>query len=382
MQKKKRKIKVALIINEFFGADGTAFGGYGFLARKYIAKYIPDADIELDVLVDQTRYKFRKTEVDGVNLYRLPSRFGLARLWLWWKNYDVYLSVELVTDFFLRHEPRKNKKLVLWIQDPRPWSEWREINTVEKFPEPCYYNQSLYDYAHEWFEHGRIRFVSQAYFLNEKAVDLYRLPNNVPIQYLPNPVDLDLSFDVATFPKKNHVIFLGRIESVKRGWLFCEIAKALPEYEFHMLGQTFREADENTAIMAPYKDLPNLHFAGHVDGEVKETFLKEAKVLINTSIHEALPISFLEALAYGTLLVSCRNPEDLTSRFGEFVGTVPGDGYEQVPLFVDAVRRLMEDEPRRTRLAAEAVAYIREVHNVPRFVRDLRAVLHETAQEA
>jgi hypothetical protein len=28
------------------------------------------------------------------------------------------------------------------------------------------------------------------------------------------------------------IIFLGRIESVKRGWLFCEIAKKMPEYEF------------------------------------------------------------------------------------------------------------------------------------------------------
>ena len=379
MQKKK-KIKVALIINEFFGADGTAFGGYGFLARKYIAKYIPDHDIEMDVLVDQTRYKFKKTQVDEVNLYRLPSRFGLARLWLWWKNYDVYLSVELVTDFFLRHEPRKNKKLVLWIQDPRPWSEWREINTVQKFPETCYYNQSLYDFAHDWYQQGRIKFVSQAHFLNEKAIDLYRLPNNVPIQYLPNPVDIDMSFDVSTYPKKNHVIFLGRIESVKRGWLFCEIAKALPEYEFYMLGQTFREAGENATIMAPYKQLPNLHFAGHVDGEIKEQFLKDAKVLVNTSIHEALPVSFLEALAYGTLLVSCRNPEYLTSRFGEFVGTILGDGYEQVPLFVNAVRKLMEDDSTRQRLATEAIDYVRTTHNVPRFIHDLRAILHETAQ--
>lgn len=42
---KSKKIRVALLIDEFFGGAGTAYGGYGFLARKFIAKYIPDEDL-------------------------------------------------------------------------------------------------------------------------------------------------------------------------------------------------------------------------------------------------------------------------------------------------------------------------------------------------
>ena len=48
---KKNKIKVALLVDEFFGGAGTAFGGYGFLARHYIAKYIPNDKIQLDCLL-------------------------------------------------------------------------------------------------------------------------------------------------------------------------------------------------------------------------------------------------------------------------------------------------------------------------------------------
>lgn len=29
-----KKLKIGLIIDEFFGAAGTAYGGYGFLARR------------------------------------------------------------------------------------------------------------------------------------------------------------------------------------------------------------------------------------------------------------------------------------------------------------------------------------------------------------
>ena len=47
----RKNIKVGLIVDEFFGGAGTAFGGYGFLARRYIARYIPNEDIQIDVLL-------------------------------------------------------------------------------------------------------------------------------------------------------------------------------------------------------------------------------------------------------------------------------------------------------------------------------------------
>lgn len=374
-----KKIKVALLIDEFFGGAGTAFGGYGFLARKYIAKYIPNEDIQIDVLLGKGKRKFwaQHFHEDDVDLYRLPRNKHMAQHWLKKQNYDIYRSIELTTDFVLKHETDPNKKLILWIQDPRPKYEWDEINTVKLFPESCYYNQKIYDLVHNWYEQKRVTFISQGYFLNSKAVDLYNLDKNVPIQYLPNPVDIDYSFDISSFPKKDKIIFLGRIESVKRGWLFCEIAKQLPEYDFYMLGQSFREKDKNSAIMKKYQDIPNLHFAGHVDGIEKENYLKEAKILINTSIHEALPVSFLEALAYGTVLVSNRNPENLTSKFGIYVGEVLGDGFDKVNLYVNAVKELMTDDKRRKELAASAIEYVRNIHNTEKFITDLRNVIFE-----
>ena len=205
---------------------------------------------------------------------------------------------------------------------------------------------------------------------------MYRLDDSVEIEYCPNPVEIDDSFDVNAFPKKNKIIFLGRIESVKRGWLFCEIAKRMPEYEFYMLGQTFREKKENSAIMEKYRGIENLHFMGHVDGREKELYLKEAKILVNTSIHEALPISFLEALAYGTLLVSNRNPENLTDKFGIYVGDVLGDGFDKVGLYVEAIRRLMENEELRLKKAQEAIEYVRAIHNVQNFISSLRNIIY------
>ncbi|EPV8011153.1 hypothetical protein ACWAKF_003343 [Acinetobacter baumannii] len=72
-----RPIRVGLIIDEFFG-------GYGFLARNHIAKYIPNADIQIDVLLGKGSKKLFAEEylVDDVKLYRLPRRKWFARRWL------------------------------------------------------------------------------------------------------------------------------------------------------------------------------------------------------------------------------------------------------------------------------------------------------------
>ena len=372
-----RKIKIALLIDEFFGGAGTAFGGYGFLARKYICKYIPDNNFEIDVLMGRGTHQFQATKynVDGIDLYYLPKSRLCAKQWLKRKNYDIYLSIELTNSYALECETNLNKKLILWIQDPRPWSDWREIETVNLFREYCYYNQKIYDTVNKLYNQNRVKFISQGYFLNDKAKDLYRLHNDVDIQYLPNPVDIDEDFDVLTYPKDNSIIYLGRIESVKRGWLFCEIAKRMPEYTFYVLGQSFREKDKNESIMSKYQNIPNLHFVGHVEGEVKNNYVKNAKILVNTSIHEALPVSFLEALAYGTLLVSNRNPENLTSQFGTWVGDVLGDGFEDVDKYIEAIRGLIENDDKRKKLSLAGCNYVKEIHNVSKFKKDLTNVI-------
>ena len=375
---KKKKIKVALIIDEYFGACGTAFGGYGFLSRAYIAKYIPNEDIDIEVILSnykRKRWSFNAIteKVDGVNVIIPPGK-KFIKQWINKQDYDIYLTVEL-THNVLRFE-KKKKPIIHWIQDPRPWAEWKEIETVKLYPEDCYWNSELYDLVNLRNKQGLVTFVSQGHFLNPLAKELYRLPEETPIKYLPNPIDIDYEFNPKTYKKKNSIIFIGRIESVKRGWLFCEIAKRMPEYDFYMIGQSFREKSKNESIMNKYNDgISNLHFTGHLEGEEKMKYIRDAKILVNTSIHEALPITFLEALAYGTLLVSNRDPENLTSKFGKYVGPVLGDGFDKIDLYVDAIKELLKDESEYTELSCKAVDYIREIHPVDKFQDELRSLI-------
>ncbi|MDR3058228.1 MAG: glycosyltransferase family 4 protein, partial [Prevotella sp.] len=377
---KNGKIKAALLIDEFFGGADTAYGGYGFLARKFIARYIPDKTIHLDVLLGKGNGNFfaEKTRVDNVDLYRLPKRGMTSRWWLIKQNYDIYISIELTDDWVLQQETNPETKLILWIQDPRPESVWKNIiETMDSIKDPCFYQQHIYDTVNKWANDNRIKFISQGYSLNPLAIELYNLPKDTPIQYLPNPVDIDFDFQFDLSKKKKQIIFLGRLEAQKRAWLFCEIAKRMPEYEFYVLGQFFRYQDDNKRMLATYMngDIKNLHFVGHVDGEAKKKIIRESRILLSTAIWEGIPISWLEALSYGTLIVSDLKRENLIEIFGTFVGEIPGDGFDGVDKFIPAIHEMMENDTIYAKKAQSAIEYIRELHDIPRFVKDLRDVI-------
>ena len=260
---------------------------------------------------------------------------------------------------------------------------WRLIQKMKWIREPCFFNAFLNNSVTKAHKRGQVRFVSQGESLNNYARDLYALSDDVPIECIPNPVPFETDFDVNSCHKDNLIIFIGRLESQKRAWLFCEVARRMPELQFVVIGKVYRRSEENRSVLDPYIDgkVPNLSFAGHLDGQAKHDYLKRAKILLNTSIWEGIPVSFLEALAVGTLIVSNVNPDNLVERFGVYVGEVGGDGFDGVDLFVSAIQGLMQNEERRRGLARSSVAYIRRRHSIETFRKCMHEVLTEEAAE-
>ena len=381
-----RKIRVGLLIDEFFGGAGTAYGGYGFLARKYIAKYIPDKRVTMDVLLEMKEELTEITaeKVDDILIYKFPKDEERVKEWLERQNYDLFLSIELTWPSYEILKLVDHKKLVLWIQDPRPPSLWDEKRkSMTTIQDPCVCDPLVSNLVNEMFYQGRVKFISQGNSLNKRAFELYNLPENAPVQLLPNPVEIDYKYKFDIHQKKKQVVFLGRLEAQKRAWLFCEVAKHIPEYEFYVLGKFFRHEEENKKPLEPYlsENIPNLHLMGHLEGEEKEKILRESRILLNTSIWEGIPISWLECLQYGTLPVSCLDNENLPSRFGAFTGEIFGDGYADVEKFIPAIRELMENDDLYTQKALAAIDYTRKNHNIKKFQKNLRKVLLANPQK-
>jgi glycosyltransferase involved in cell wall biosynthesis len=396
-----RKIKVALLINEFFDnslKNGSGYGGYGMLGRHYIAEHLPDNEIELETILGfNNEPTFHDVVLDGRKKVTLLPNWGtsrgnrLTRRLNSWRNlpvrrnlkrylnrFDVFLSIETTPYMpsLFRFIPKR--KLILYVQDPRPQSEWDELDTVfntdDGSPRP---DASVSAFYRDLNRDGRLVVISQGIELIQKARDLYNLPSSLQVQLVRNPVTIDEKFDLRTQTKENAVIWLGRLDPVKRPWLALEVAKRMPDVQFYFLGVAHDKSSQY--IIYPYQKLPNVHLLGQQSGSVKWDLLKRCKLLINPSIHEAIPVSFLEALAYGVLLVSCQNPDSIVERFGAFTGKILGDGRDQADLFVKAIESILDDEAGRQRMANEARAYVSEHHNLPKWIRLMRDVIRKSS---
>jgi glycosyltransferase involved in cell wall biosynthesis len=385
-RKQRSKYRIALLIDEFFGGWDTGIGGYGALARKYICKFLPSDDLQIDVLLDargtgQTQGQL----VDQTMLYRLPRDLAERNKWLNKQAYNLFLSIEMTyPSFEIVREYQTDTPFLYWIQDPRDLTMYQSrLRTVNRLRDGDWaFMEHVSGWMQQIMKEKRVRFISQGESLSPIARSVYRIPETMPIVDLANPVEIDFDYRLTDARKENKIILLGRLEAQKRAWIFCELAKRMPQYEFYVLGATGKGRDElgNARALQEYRNedgsskIKNLHFTGHVDGAVKHHHIKTAKLLANTSIWEGIPVSWLEALSYGTLIVSAFDRDSIVERFGTFVGEIAGDGTEEADLnkFAAAIEYWMTHNKEREETAQRGIEYVRERHSISRFVSAMR----------
>jgi glycosyltransferase involved in cell wall biosynthesis len=394
-QRVKEKVRVALLVDEFFGAWDTAIGGYGALARKYVCRYVPNDQIEIDVLLN-----FHDGEgalckaADNTKLYWLPVGLEDRKRWMDGQRYDLFLSIEMTSPSFdLIKGYDLDVPFLFWIQDPRELDAYQaRLRSVNRLRDDDWsYSRDVSSWLQSRMRRGLVSFISQGESLSQIARKAYNIPEQVPIALLRNPIDMDFDYKLDVPPKQNKIVFLARLEAQKRAWIACEIAKAMPQYEFYILGATGKGRDElqNARSLGEYRNpdgsskIANLHFVGHVDGDVKNEHLKSAKLLINTSIWEGIPVSWLEALSYGTLIVSAFDRDDIVSRFGCYIGEVLGDGVDDASIrrFARAIEYWMTHDATRLDVGRKAIDFVRKWHSVDEFRNSLRAAILTRARQ-
>jgi len=371
------RLRIGIVCDELFTALVGGFGGFGWLAREAADTIARSSGGNIEAVLIAARPRNGGPEaVHGVpTVYKQGSKPRQA-VQLWHRRIDRILAIDyrLSYDFVFRALPRT--PIMAWLQDPRGAREIADSNTLSIPGSRAPYVEGSWPRGNLGeFERLSVRkrrpFLQAvpAPSLASRCCDAYGV-SAAPTCFLPYPMTLE--DELVAKASQPTVVFLGRLHAIKRPWLFVELARRFPDVAFEMLG-----------IVGPTEDLgfnlqglrSNGRLWGHIEGRKKQQLLGQAWALVNTSIHEALPVSFLEALLLRTPIVSCQDPERVVSRFGRYVGNWLGSGLEGIDSFERGLNDLLADGESRAQVADNGRRWVIETHGKVRFMRELMNLL-------
>jgi glycosyltransferase involved in cell wall biosynthesis len=371
-------LRVGIVCAEFLQPGVTRIGGFGWAAAR--AGELLWQAREEPFFVCSDIEALRDTPPAFGEIPLIAKRNG-ARSFareLRRARLDVLLSIDYRPSYDSVFRVLPRTPLIVWVRDPRPPQDVAAAADIRIPGQPDQTPQGLGEIdctslstVARWSRRLRRRLVLASPApdaLTPKAPATYGFDPG-PLALLPNPIDV--TREPGPKSPTPRVAFLGRLDPYKRPWVFTELARSFPHVEFVMIGQSHFSGPgswEPTELPA------NVRLAGNLSGEAKLRELDAAWVLGSTSVHEALAVSFQEALASRTPLLSCVDTEQIASRFGIYAGRFGGDGLAALPNLRTGLERLLGDDDLRTRLGEEGRAWICGRHTPERFLAAFRAL--------
>lgn len=306
---------VCLLCIEFFG--DTIYGGFG-RATRFIGRELARRGVQVSVVVSRrSPDRPNRYELEGMTVYQVrPARVDQAVRLLRELKADVYHSQDASMLTMLARVARPQAAHVVTFRDPMDRGDWDIETAYAGQPRAGWW--SYRRFIANALVTRAVRVADGRYgaaeFIGPKAQAIFGLPDTPAL--LPSPVDLP----AVVVPKavRPTICWVGRWEGRKRIELFFALAAANPQVTCIAMGGA-RDPRRDAALRAQYGGLPNVQMPGVLDqfsDPAWSCVMAESWVLVNTSLREGLPTTFLEALAHRTAILSITDPDRVASRFG------------------------------------------------------------------
>jgi glycosyltransferase involved in cell wall biosynthesis len=350
----KTKPHICILVSQYFGWG--IYGGFGSMSRK-LAESLVQAGCPVSVIVPRRNGQKPVEHIQGVEIQSFaPLNIAEACRLLRNSRGDIFHSQDptLLTYFAQKLHP--GRVHLVTCRDPRDWKDWliefRYATSLRRALLPFNYVTESGPLVHQSVRQSHGVFCP-AHFLKRIVKQLYGL-NDQP-DMLPNLIDVPESI-----PRKSDtptITFIARFDKRKRPSIFLDLAKQFPQYRFIAIGQgsASAEAGYDSILRRQYGDVRNLEMPGLInrftESKRMEEILAETWVLVSTAVREGLPLTFLEAAAYGCAILSAVDPDQFATRFGR---QVHEDDY------ASALRQLLADSPLEKGRAAHE--YVRDTY--------------------
>ena len=289
-----RRLKVGIIANELFSAKVGRMGGFGWAARQVAGCFSNNPELTVDPVLlmgERPRHASPPSTLHGARVLWLSDSLGAWVRSIRREKIDVLLSIDYRPNYAAFFALLPRTPVIVWVRDPRDTADLRRIATLrvpgdESAPPQGILTpgtQSLSTVVALSRLLGRsVHFAITTPALLPKISNVYGV-SRPAASVLPNIVPPCGSKVEKT--ERPAIVFLGRLDPVKRPWLIFEIARRLPECDFFVMGKSHFEGPGSWQP----DDVPgNVRLLGHTDTEAKQRLLASAWLLINTSIHDQL----------------------------------------------------------------------------------------------
>lgn len=307
-------LHVCIVCIEFFG--DSIYGGFG-RATRFVGRELARRGVRVSAVVPRrSPDRADRYLVDGITVHQYDARRPWRGIRLLRElDADVYHSQDISTTTLLAQIARPSAAHVITFRDPMDHRDWR-IET-EHAGQPRF-GWTQYRY---FIDNPVVRLAVRradslhcaARFLEDKCAAIYgesRRPS-----FLPSPVDIPAGVTKAPGPT---VCYVGRWEGRKRVELFFELARAVPDVEFIAVGGA-RDPARDRLLRETWGRIPNLRMTGVLDqfeSAALSGVLGRSWILVNTSLREGLPTTFIEAAAHRCAILSFADPDGFATRFG------------------------------------------------------------------
>lgn len=169
-------------------------------------------------------------------------------------------------------------------------------------------------------------------------------------------------------PKKANppvLLWVGTMANTKRPDLFLEVAKALPDIKFKMIGGPSTDSTLYNSIKYQSRHISNLDFLGFMPERDIYTHFKEASILINTADSEGFPYAFIQAWMNYTPVVSLNSDPDeiiCKQKLGLHSKTL-----EQMIL---DIKLLLKNESQRDEFGKNGRRYVENEHDLKKIINE------------
>ena len=350
----RKQPHVCILTSQYF--DWGIYGGFGSMSRK-LAESLVRSGYRVSVIVPGRQGQKPVETIGGVEIQSFSPRNVLeACRIIRASRADIFHSQDPTVLTYLAQRLHPRRTHLVTSRDPRElhdwWVEFLYATPMRRLLTPFNYFTESGLFVRQAVRRANGVFCP-AHFLKEKVKRLYGLLTLPTL--LPNLIDVP-----ATLPQKSGrptMTFVARWDKRKRPWIFLELARQFPDYRFVAVGQGSASAESgfDAELRRRFRDVPNLEMPGLInrfrEPERMHQILSDTWIFVSTAVREGLPLTFLEAAAYGCPIISRVDPDQFATKFGK---QVHDDDYAA------AIRSLLADAPLEKGRAA--YEYVRDTY--------------------